>query len=76
MPADWQPLQCIKDCPIFSDWVTYYGKTYYAECDYAKSKELNKPVFNLAYCATVAMNEIWVKTGVVYSKRLKLKIWD
>lgn len=64
--------QYITDCPVFDDWITYYGKIYYAVLNWEESEKIQKPVFDLAYCITKSFNEVWLKKGVVYSKRLKL----
>lgn len=50
----------IVDCPLVSGWCRYNGRIYYADLNYEESKKVNKPVFDLAYCATKAMNGIYL----------------
>lgn len=64
---NWELPIWLTDCPIGCfDWVIYKGEIYCADLDFDASEKANKPVFNLAYCITKAMNEIWLKTGIVY----------
>lgn len=71
---NWQLPAWLIDCPIGCfDWVVYKRKVYCADLDWAESAKLKKPVFNLAYCITKAMNECWLKKGIVYdNKNIKL----
>lgn len=74
MPDNWQQPEWLNRCPIGCfDWVIYKRKIYCADLDWEASIKINKPVFNLAFCITKAMNECWLKTGVVYeNKNIKL----
>lgn len=74
MPDDWKQPEWLDGCPISNfDWVTYKRKVYCADLDWESSKSAKKPIFNLAYCITKAMNEIWLKKGIVYeNKNIKL----
>lgn len=58
----------LKGCPVVFDWCTYQGKVYFAAWNYEESEKQQKAVFDLAYCATRAMNEVFLRQ-VVYSKR-------
>jgi hypothetical protein len=58
----------MENVPVVFDWCTYQGKTYFASWNYEESEKIQQPVFDLAYCATKAMNEVFLRR-VVYSKR-------
>jgi hypothetical protein len=58
----------IKAIEIANDWCEYNGETYYASLNYEESVRRGKPVFDLAYCATKAFNNIFLKQRV-WSKK-------
>lgn len=60
----------MKGCWLTFDWCRYSGEIYFASLNYEESEKRNKPVFDLAYCATKAMNEIYLKQRV-WSKRFQ-----
>lgn len=64
----------LKNCPIVFDWITYNGETYFASLNWEASVRKNKPVFDLAYCATKALNNIFLKQRI-FNKKMKLKVW-
>lgn len=63
----------LKNVPIVFDWCFYNGEIYFASLNYEESEKRGKAVFDLAYCATKAMNGIFLKRRV-YSKRFTLKL--
>lgn len=46
----------MNGCPIVFDWVRYNGHIYFASLNYEESEKCKIPVFDLAYCATRALN--------------------
>ncbi len=48
--------------PFVFDWVEYKGDTMFAEVDYIKSEKCNRPIINLFYCATRALNNMVIKS--------------
>ncbi len=54
----------LKDCPLVFDWCVYKGQVYFAALNYQESEQRQKPVFDLAYCATKAMNGIFLRKAV------------
>ena len=50
----------MENCPFTSGWVRYNGRVYYADLNWEESKKAEKPIFDLAYCATKAMNHIYL----------------
>ena len=72
-------IESIKDnfihqCPLVEGWCKYSNEIYYASLNYDESIKKQKPVFDLAYCATKAMNGIFLKQRV-WSKRFQ-KIYN
>ena len=57
----------IMDCPVFSNWIEYKDETYFAILNYEQSIKSHRPMIDLSYCATRAMNGIVMKT-VRYDK--------
>lgn len=55
-------------CPLVFDWCKYNGEVYFASLNYAESDKMGKPVFDLAYCATRALNGLFIKQRV-WSKK-------
>lgn len=51
----------LEDCPLVYDWCKYDGVVYFADLNYEESEKANKPIFDLAFCATRAMNHIFLK---------------
>lgn len=43
--------------PFNLDWVEYKGKTYVAQINYEASKKANKPMLDMSYCMTKALNQ-------------------
>lgn len=42
--------------PVVFDWVEYKGETVFAGVNYERSKKARKPMFDIYYCATQALN--------------------
>jgi len=61
----------LKDCPLVYDWCNYNGKIYFASLNYEESEIANKPIFDLAYCATKAMNGIYIMRRQWNPKKFK-----
>ena len=47
-------------CPFVSGWCRYNGRIYYADLNHELSAAAEKPIFDLAYCATKALNGIYL----------------
>jgi hypothetical protein len=60
--------QWIMDCPVFCDWLQFKGETYFGILNYEASLKARKPMVDLSYCATRAMNGIVLLT-VQYDKK-------
>jgi hypothetical protein len=50
------------ECPLVSGWCRYNGRVFYADINFQESEKIGKPVFDLAYCATQALNGIYLMT--------------
>lgn len=48
--------------PFAFDWVKFKGEVYFASINYEKTAKANKPMIDLHYCATKALNGIVIKT--------------
>lgn len=59
-------------CPISYDWVKYRGEVFFAVLNWEESDKRGKPVFDLAYCATKAMNGIFLKQRVYRKSTMQL----
>lgn len=53
--------------PIYPCWIEYKGETFVSELNYEATEKARKPMFNLHYCMTKALNNIVLKT-VQYDK--------
>gem|GEM_PF-3122701 len=56
-----------KNVPFSFDWVEYKGQAFFAGLNIERSIESKKPMIDLFYCATKALNDIVLKT-VQYDK--------
>lgn len=56
----------ILNCPVCFDWTVYKGETYFGMLNYERSIAARRPMIDLAYCATMGMNGVILKT-VQYS---------
>jgi hypothetical protein len=48
--------------PIVSDWLEYKGEIYYGIINYEETERVGRPMMDLHYCATKALNNIVLKT--------------
>ncbi len=60
----------LKNDVIIYDWCEYNGEVYFGVLNWEESERRQKPIIDLAYCATKAMNFIFIKQRV-WSKRFK-----
>jgi hypothetical protein len=63
----------LKNVPFVSDWCLFKGEIYYAQINFEESEKRNKAVFDLAYCATKSLNNIYLRQ-VVWGKK-KFQPW-
>ena len=52
----------ILSCPVIFDWVEYKGKTMFGGINYERSIKAKRPMLDLYYCATRALNNCVIKT--------------
>lgn len=54
----------LKPLPVwmFGEWVEYKGETYFAMVDVQKSLACHRPIVDLSYCATRAMNNVVLRS--------------
>lgn len=50
----------MDNCPLIEGWCRYNGKIYFASINFEESEKAQKPIFDLAYCATKAFNDIYL----------------
>lgn len=48
--------------PVVSDWIEYKGEIYYMIINYEETERVGRPMVDLSYCATKALNNIVLKT--------------
>jgi hypothetical protein len=58
----------ILNCPVFFDWTNYKGEDVFGVLNYERSVKAKRPMIDICYCATKAMNNNVMKT-VQYDKR-------
>lgn len=67
--------------PIVFDWVEYKGETLFMNVNYQESERVGRPMVDLYYCATRALNDCnpklvqWDKKKFKPSKLAHLKDW-
>lgn len=44
--------------PLVFDWVEYKGETYFTGFNYEASEKAGKPMMDMFYCATRALNDV------------------
>lgn len=62
--------QYLKGVWVIFDWCLYNGEQVFVSWNYEESEKRQKAVFDIAYCATKAMNGIFLKQRV-WSKRFQ-----
>jgi hypothetical protein len=60
IPAD--ILRMTEKLPIVFDWCEYKGEIVVAQFNYERSVKARKPMFDLSYCMTRALNQVILKT--------------
>lgn len=48
--------------PVFCDWVEFKGETVFVMVNYQVTLKAKKPMMDISYCATQALNGIVLKT--------------
>ena len=54
--------------PIILDWCEYKGEVVVAQFNYERSEKAKKPMMDISYCMTRALNQVVLET-VQYDKR-------
>lgn len=73
--------KCLEKLPFVFDWVIYKGEDVVAQINIDKTEIAKKPMFDISYCMTKAMNQVIIKT-VQFDKNkfkkssLSNKDWD
>lgn len=60
----------LKGVWVIFDWCLYNSEMVFVSWNYEESEKRQKPVFDIAYCATKAMNGIFLNQRV-WSKRFQ-----
>jgi hypothetical protein len=55
--------------PIIFDWVEFKGETMFAGFNYEASEKAGKPMFDMFYCATRALNHMVLFTNAKQEER-------
>lgn len=63
----------IVKCPVAFEWWYYDGEQIFAGINYERSVKARKPMIDIHYCATTAMNGAVLKT-VQYDKKRFVKV--
>ena len=61
----------MKSCPLISGWCRYNGRIFYADLNWEESEKAEKPIFDLAYCATKALNNIYLLQREWHPKKFR-----
>jgi hypothetical protein len=63
-----------KECNVVYGWCRYRGQKYFSVLNYPESMFEQKAVLDLAYCATDAMNGIFVRKFINDGKKRITKL--
>lgn len=63
----------LSNCPLVFDWCEYKGETYFGAINYERSIKAKRPMIDLSYCATKALNCVILKTVAWNNKKFDLK---
>jgi hypothetical protein len=63
--------QKLLKLPISFDWVEYKGETLFAGANYQETERVGRPMVDIYYCATEAMNNNVMKTVQWDKKKFK-----
>lgn len=58
--------------PIYPEWIEYKGEVFVSQLNFEATEKAGKPMFDLSYCMTKALNQCILKT-VQYDKN-KFKV--
>jgi hypothetical protein len=61
----------LESCPLVSGWCRYNGRIFYADLNWEESQKAEKPIFDLAYCATKALNNIYLLQREWHPKKFR-----
>lgn len=66
--------------PIACDWVSFKDEVVVAQINYEATKKAGKPMMDLSYCMTKALNQVILKTVQWDKKKFKpcdqTKTWN
>lgn len=68
--------------PIVFDWVNFKGETVFAQINYEATQKAGKPMMDISYCATRALNQTilfttqWDKNKFTPSHLTSNKSWQ
>lgn len=62
----------IEKLPFIFDWVFYKEEKVVAKLNFEASEKAKKPMFDICYCMTKAMNDIVMKTVQFDKNKFKL----
>lgn len=67
------PIWLTNDCPVL-EWVEYKGEKLVAVLNYEESEKRQKPILDLSYCMTTALNDcMYIYKNVLWNpKKFKL----
>lgn len=63
----------IEKCHLVFDWCEYKGKVYFGSLNYERSITAKRPMIDLSYCATKALNCVILKTVAWDKNKFNLK---
>lgn len=58
----------ISKVPIVLDWCEFKGEVVVAQLNYERTEKAKKPMFDISYCMTKALNQVVLET-VQYDKK-------
>lgn len=58
MITDKQTEKMLLNLPIVFDWVEFKGETVFAGINYEATKKAGRPMVDISYCATRALNNV------------------
>lgn len=62
MKSKEETKRLFEKLPIVFDWVEYKGETVFAGINFDATMKANKPMMDIFYCATAALNHTVLKT--------------
>ncbi len=61
-PEDSRVWDMLERLPITLDWVKYKGESCVAQINWEVTKKAGRPMMDLSYCMTKALNQVILKT--------------